>query len=107
MMGICDLCGQLRTVHKNRKTGEAICSRCYQADYYRDFSTYDRCFSCGKIKQVATRNEAGKAICSVCYRRSKIGECAECKETKVIQAFGLCYGCYQHQRRASMAAYPA
>jgi hypothetical protein len=62
---------------------------------------------CGGVKHVVMRNKSGKAICSACYQRSKVGECAKCKETKVIQALGLCYCCYQRQRRASMAARPA
>ncbi len=107
MKGICDVCGRQRTVHRNCKSGKAICHNCGQMARYRDPSTHERCFECGKVKPVAMHNEFGKAICHACYQRSKVDRCAECKETKVIQALGRCYGCYQRQRRVNMAARPA
>ena len=137
MKGTCDTCRQSRTVHKDRNTGKAICTRCHGTARYRDSSTHEKCFVCDKVKAVGvrnetgkaicmnccatarrrdsstheqcfvcdrvkavvTRNEDGKAICESCHRRGKINKCAECEKTKVIQALGLCYACYQSQRR--------
>ena len=101
MKGICKLCEQVRTVYKNRKSGELICDACR-----RNPSNHEKCSECGMVKPVAKRNESGKATCSACRNRSNISRCAKCGETKVIQALGLCYGCYQYQRRASTAAGP-
>jgi len=101
--GICDVCRKRRTVHRNRRSGKAICPNCYR----KDPSTHQKCFECGEVKPVKARNETGKAICNNCYQRSKVGKCTECKKTKVIQALGLCRACYQRQWRANLAARPA
>jgi len=69
MKGTCDVCGQSRTVRKNRKTGKAICYNCYAMARHKDPSTHEKCFKCGEVKPVVTRNETGKAICPACYQR--------------------------------------
>ena len=104
MKGICNVCGRRKVVHKNRRSGKAVCPACYAIARYYDPSTHEQCSECREVKPVAMRTEDGKAVCPACYRRSKIGKCAKCKETKTIQALGLCYGCYQSQRRVKMAA---
>ncbi|MEK7124141.1 MAG: hypothetical protein AAB877_00430, partial [Patescibacteria group bacterium] len=93
------VCGKRKNVHKNRVSGKAVCPACYQ----KDPSTHEQCSECREVKPVKARTEDGKAVCPACYRRSKVGKCNECKKTKVIQALGLCYGCYQLQRRKNMA----
>ena len=67
------------------------------------------CGVCGQQKQVRRIRGTDWLICKNCYKKSKakVGECARCRKTKVIQAFGLCFNCYQRQRRANMAASPA
>lgn len=137
MEDTCSVCKKNKRVHRNRKTGKLVCSNCYQRDpsthekcykcrkvkhvygrtdfgkptcsncYKRDPSTHERCSKCGEVKYVKTRTDSGKPICTNCYHRSRVGKCVECKKKKIIQAFGRCYGCYQRQHRASIAARPA
>ena len=103
----CSECGQVKSVAVRNKLDQPICHNCYR----KDPSTHERCSECGELKPVTMRTKAGP-ICSACYQRGRVGLCARCKEMKVIQALGLCYACYQNQRRASirlanMAAHPA
>src|SRR6266567_1809082 len=71
----------------------AVCGKCHR----KDRAAHEKCVVCGRLKGVATRTESGKAICLACYRRSRIGKCARCKRTRVIEALGLCYVCYGSQ----------
>ncbi len=100
----CSKCGGVKPVTIRTETGEAICYNCYHKSRYPNLHEHKKCSQCGKGTWGKRRNEIGEAICSRCYckghHRCKIGECAKCEETKVIQALGLCYACYQRQRRA-------
>jgi len=112
MKGICSVCKERKLVHRNRKTGKRICHNCYQMASYRDPSMHEKCSKCEEVKPVAMRTKAGKPICPACYQQNRVGRCTNCGQDKVIQACGLCYACYQNQRRASirlanMAAHPA
>lgn len=99
----CSKCRKVKLVAMHTESGKAICHNCYR----KDSSIYERCLRCGEVKQVVMRTKYGRPICLNCRQRSKVGKCAECGKKKVIQALGLCYGCYQYQRRARMAVSPA
>jgi len=99
----CSQCGKVKPVSTRTGSGKPICYSCYGLARDRDPSTHEECSQCGKVKPVSTRTGSGKPICYSCYHRSNVGKCAECKEKKIIQALGLCYACYQKQRRANMA----
>lgn len=94
----CSVCGKIKPVRARNKSGKAICYACDRKDPTR----HKKCSKCKKVKHVHTRTESGKALCQSCHQRTKVGQCRECQKTKVIQAFRLCYACYQRQRRASL-----
>ena len=71
MKGICSVCKNSKIVHKNRKSGKAICPNCYMTIRYHDISTHEKCYDCGEVKPVAKRNESGKAICPNCYQKQR------------------------------------
>lgn len=99
----CSKCKKVKPVAAHTNYGRPICHNCYG----KDVSIYESCFKCGEVKQVVIRTNDGKPICENCYQRSRVGKCTGCRKRKVIQAFGLCYACYQSQRRASMAVFSA
>lgn len=57
------------------------------------------CSVCLRETNVIRNRKTGKYRCNACYQRSIRGHCQACKKPKVIQAKGLCYRCYQIQRR--------
>jgi hypothetical protein len=94
---VCIKCGQKRPVQIRDSHGRAICHRCYCQDPAR----HKICSKCRRLKQVATRDKLGRPICHNCYRqqRKKV-KCLDCRKKKIIQALGLCGGCYKRQWRA-------
>lgn len=98
MIGVCSICGRERTVYKNRRLKVNVCTLCFRKDAHNQKPRS----ACGDVKAVAAGIKSGQPICHSCYQQSKVGICDECKQTKVIQALGKCYGCYQRKRRSSM-----
>ncbi len=98
MEGICSTCRREKknNIHRNRETGELICAKCYRHDSFN----FEECAICEEFRYPAFHID-GWAICYRC--RKKVGECAGCKKNKIIQALGLCYGCYKQKRRARVA----
>lgn len=96
----CYMCGRNKPVRMRFGKNEAVCPNCYQKYFYTP--PVSTCSKCGHIKPVAKYTDDGKPICRNCYHK-KMGFCAKCGKEKIIQALGLCYGCYQKHRRHLMA----
>ena len=87
----CFKCGRMRHV-RMRVDKKAVCPRCYQRYFY----SYPKsiCTKCGRLKLVAKYTTDGKPVCGSC-REKNTGICKMCGKEKIIQAAGLCYGCYK------------
>jgi len=95
----CSCCGRVKLVALRLKDGRGVCQVCYRRKFH-----LEECVYCKEVKPVAVRSKDGKPTCEVCYQQMRVGQCVECKKTRIIQALGRCYACYQGQRRAKMAA---
>ncbi len=93
-------CGKFRKVHKNKRTGKLLCPVCCRRDPAA--SEYDDCHKCKEFKFVAGRTEEDEPLCLKCIREETtfVAVCEKCGLEKIIQAVGLCYGCYKARSRA-------
>lgn len=96
MIGKCFCCLKKKEVHRDRKSEKLICTYCYRKIYF-----VIECFECKEKAILAAYNEKGRPLCSKCYKETIFGPCKDCGETRILQALGLCYKCYQRQRRAN------
>ena len=97
----CCVCGKVKPVRMRlEEYGErkAVCPNCYAKYFY--IPPTSMCYMCNSEKPVAKYSENGLPICHNCNNKKITGACRMCGQEKIIQAMGLCYGCYKKQRRA-------
>ena len=110
MKGVCEDCGdgEVKKVHKNRKTGKTVCGICCR----KDPNTHEKCFGgCKKKKPVVAYNEFGAPLCVKCYNEDPtlFEKCSGCDKDKPVHTrkedgSPLCHSCYQPQWRAKKHA---